>query len=139
MVGEPVAVDVFQFEDGAVAGLDDHGRERELGESLQLEGEGSIGQGGGEVVEALALDRCEQPAVRGVDGVIAGGDGRSDGVRTLRDEPVWVALAGVDGDRDRLVEAAPARDSAAGVRCSGGLLCLPKDRGPPLDLGEDKL
>jgi hypothetical protein len=94
LVGEPVAVDVFQLEQGAVAGLDDHGREGELGEPLQLEGEGSVGEGGGEVVEALSFDRGDEGFVGYVHGIVAGGDGRSDGVCTLRGEPVRVALAG---------------------------------------------
>ena len=75
LVGEPVAVDVLELEEGAVAGFDDDGGEREFGEPLELEGEGAVGEGGGEVVEAFALDGGEQPSVRGVDGVIAGGDG----------------------------------------------------------------
>jgi hypothetical protein len=50
-----------------------------------------------------------------------------------------IALAGVDGNRDRLGEAAPARDPAAGVRCARGLLRLPEDRFPPLHLRENKL
>jgi hypothetical protein len=57
LVGEPVAVDVLELVKSRVAGLDDDGGERELGESLQLEGERSVRERGGEVVEALAFDR----------------------------------------------------------------------------------
>src|SRR6266566_8440356 len=53
LVGEPVAVDLFQLEERSVSRLDDKGGERKLGESLQLEAERSVGEGGGEVVEAL--------------------------------------------------------------------------------------
>jgi hypothetical protein len=42
LVGEPAAVDVFEFEEGAVAGLDDDRGEREFCESLQLEGEAAV-------------------------------------------------------------------------------------------------
>ncbi len=63
LVGEPVAVDVFQLEQRRVSRLDDKGGERDLGESLQLEGEGSVGERGREVVEALALDRREHRPV----------------------------------------------------------------------------
>ena len=63
LVGEPVATHVFQLEEGRVSGLDDDGGERELGESLHLESERSVGECGGEVVEALALDRGEHAPV----------------------------------------------------------------------------
>src|SRR6266498_1753755 len=53
LVGEPVAVDVFELEQRRVSGFDDNRGERELAESLQLEGERSVGKCGGEVVEAL--------------------------------------------------------------------------------------
>jgi hypothetical protein len=53
LVGEPVAVDVFELEEGAVAGLDDDGGERELVEPLELEGEAAVGERAGEVVEAF--------------------------------------------------------------------------------------
>ena len=59
LVGEPVAVDVFELEEGAGSGLDDDRGERELGEPLELEGEAAVGERGGEVVEALALDGGE--------------------------------------------------------------------------------
>jgi hypothetical protein len=115
LVGEPVAVDVFELEQGAVAGLDDDRGEREFGEPLELEGEGAVGERAGEVVEALALDGGEQPPIRGVDGVVAGGNGRTCGVGALVGEAVGVALAGIDGDRRRLGEGASARDAAARV------------------------
>src|SRR6266540_4954480 len=56
LVGEPVAVDVLQLVESRVSALDHDGGEGKLGESLQLEGERSVGERGGEVVEALALD-----------------------------------------------------------------------------------
>ena len=77
LVCEPVAVDVLEFEQRAVVGLDDDRGEREFGEPLQLEGEGAVGERAGEVVEALALDGGEQPPIGGVDCVVAGGDGRA--------------------------------------------------------------
>jgi hypothetical protein len=77
LVGEPVAVDVFKLEESAVAGLDDDRAKWEFGQPLQLEGERAVGQRRGEVVEALALDGREQPPIIGVDGVVAGGDGRA--------------------------------------------------------------
>jgi hypothetical protein len=139
LVCEPVAVDVLELEQGAVAGLDDDRGEREFGEPLELEGEGAVGERRGEVVEALALNGGEQPPISGVDGVIAGGDGRAHGAGALVGETVGIALAGIDRDRDRLGEGAPARDAAAGVGGRGGLLRLPEDRLPPFDLGEDEL
>jgi hypothetical protein len=139
LVGEPVAVDVFEFEKGAVAGFDDDRGEREFGEPLQLEGEAAVGERRGEVVEALALDGGEQPPIGGLDGVVACGDGRAYGVGALLGEAVGVALAGIDGDRDRLCEAASARDAAARVRSPSGRLRLPEDRLTPFDLGEDEL
>jgi hypothetical protein len=51
---------MFQLEHGRVSRLHDNGGERELGQSLQLEGECPVGERGGEVVEALPLDRGEQ-------------------------------------------------------------------------------
>src|SRR6266566_1569976 len=57
LVGEPVAVDMFELEQGRVSRLHDNGGERELGQSLHLEGECAVGDRGGEVVEALPLDR----------------------------------------------------------------------------------
>jgi hypothetical protein len=78
LVGEPVAVDVFELVEGRVSGFDDDCGEGQFGESLQLEGECSVGERGGEVVEAFALDRGEDRAVRGLDGVVAGGNGRAD-------------------------------------------------------------
>jgi hypothetical protein len=59
LVGEPVAVGVFEFEEVAVAGFDDDCGEREFGEPLELGGEAAVGEGGGEVVEAFALDGGE--------------------------------------------------------------------------------
>ena len=64
LVCEPVAVDVFELEQRAVSGLDDDRGERELGESLELEGEGPVGERRGEVVEALALNGGEERARR---------------------------------------------------------------------------
>ena len=72
-------------------------------------------------------------------GVVAGGNGRPRRVRAVLGEAVGVALSGVDRDRHRLGEAAPARDPAAGVRGAGSLLRLPEDRLPPLHLREDEL
>jgi hypothetical protein len=43
-----------------------------------LEGERSVGERGGEVVEALALDRGEDRAGWGRDGVVTGGNGRPE-------------------------------------------------------------
>ena len=63
LVCEPVAVDVLELEQGAVAGLDDDRGEREFSEPLELEGEGAVGERRGEVVEALALDGGEQRRV----------------------------------------------------------------------------
>ena len=77
LVGEPVAVDVLELEQRAVPGLDDDRGKREFGEPLKLEGEGAVGERAGEVVEALALNGGEQPPIRGVDGVVAGGNGRA--------------------------------------------------------------
>src|SRR5438034_1231860 len=68
LVGEPVAVDVFELEQGAVAGLDDDGGEREFGESLELEGERPVGERRGEVVETLPLDPGEESPVGCVHG-----------------------------------------------------------------------
>jgi hypothetical protein len=42
LVGEPVAVDVFELVEGRVSGLDNDGGKRKLGQSLQLEGERSV-------------------------------------------------------------------------------------------------
>jgi len=57
LVGEPAAVDVLKRVEGRVSGLDDDGGERERGEPLQLEGERAVGERGGEVVQAPALNR----------------------------------------------------------------------------------
>src|SRR6266545_6962118 len=139
LVGEPVAVDVLQLVEGRVSGLDDEGGERELGESLQLEADRSVGERGREVVEALALDRGEDRPVWAADRVVAGGNGCPDRFYRLLSEAVGVALAGIDGDRDRLGEGASAGDPAARVGGAGGLLGLPEDRLAPLDLREDEL
>jgi hypothetical protein len=88
LVCEPVAVDVLELEERAVAGLDDDRGEREFGEPLQLEGEGAVGERRREVVEALALDGGEEPPIGGVDGVVAGGDGRAAGGGALVGEAV---------------------------------------------------
>ena len=139
LIGEPGAVDVFELEEGAVAGLDDDRGEPEFGEPLELEGEAAVGERGGKVVEALALDGGEQPPIRGVDGVVAGRDRRAHSACALVGDAVGVALAGIDGDRDGLGEGASARDAAAGVGGAGGLLGLPEDRFAPFHLGEDEL
>src|SRR6266540_31850 len=139
LVGEPVAVDVLQLVEGRVSGLDDEGGERELGESLQLEADRSVGERGREVVEALALDRGEDRPVWAADRVVAGGNGCPDRFYRLLSEAVGVALAGIDGDRDRLGEGASAGDPAARVGGAGGLLGLPEDRLVPLHLREDEL
>src|SRR6266545_5296403 len=139
VVGEPVAVDVLQLVEGRVSGLDDEGGERELGESLQLEADRSVGERGREVVEALALDRGEDRPVWAADRVVAGGNGCPDRFYRLLSEAVGVALTSVDGDRDRLGEGASAGDPAAGVGGTGGLLRLPEDRLAPLDLRQDEL
>jgi hypothetical protein len=55
LVGEPVSVDVLHLEQCGVAAPDDDGGERELRQSLQLEGERPVGKSRGEIVEALAL------------------------------------------------------------------------------------
>ena len=47
-----------------------------LGQSLQLEGERSVGERGGEVLQALALDGGKHGAVGCLDCVVAGGNGR---------------------------------------------------------------
>src|SRR5579872_4203337 len=86
LVCEPGAVDVLELEQGAVAGFDDDRGERELGESLQLEGETAVGERPGEVVETLALDGGEQPAIRRVDGVVASRDGRANSFGALLGE-----------------------------------------------------
>jgi len=57
----------------------------------------------------------------------------------LLGEAVGVALARIDRDRRRFGKNASARDAAAGVRRSRGLLRLPEDRFPSFDLGEDEL
>src|SRR6266536_3674982 len=75
-----------QLEQGRVSRLHGNGGEREFGQSLQLEGECPVGECGGEVVEALPLDRGEQVPIGRVDGVIDGGDGRPHGLRTLLGE-----------------------------------------------------
>lgn len=87
----------------------------------------------------FALDGGEQSAVGGVDGVGAGCDGRSHGLGALVGEPVGVALASVDGDRDLFGEGASAGDAAAGVGSPRSLLGLPEDRLTPFYLGEDEL
>ncbi len=78
LVGEPVAVDAFQLVEGQVSGLDNDSGKRELGQALQLEGERSVGERGGEVVEAFALDRGEHAPVWGGDRVVARRDRRPD-------------------------------------------------------------
>ena len=50
---------MFELEEGAVAAFDDDRGEREFGEPLHLEGEGAVGECGGEVVEVLAFDGGE--------------------------------------------------------------------------------
>lgn len=119
---------MFKLEQRAIASLDDDGGEWQLGQSLRLKGERAVRECRGEVVEALPLDRGEERSVWCVDGVVAGADGRSHGFRALPGEPVGVALAGVDADRDRAGEGAPARDPRARVRGTDGLLGLPEDR-----------
>jgi hypothetical protein len=57
----------------------------------------------------------------------------------LPGEPVGVALTGVDSDREWIGDGAPAGDPGAGVGCPDGLLRLPEDRFPALDLREDEL
>jgi hypothetical protein len=42
LVGEPVAVDVLELEQGAVAGLDDDGGERQFGQSLERGDKGAV-------------------------------------------------------------------------------------------------
>jgi hypothetical protein len=74
LVGEPAAVDVLELVERRVAGFDDDGGERELGQPLQLEGERAVGEAGGEIVEALALDGGEDASVRRLDRVVAGGE-----------------------------------------------------------------
>jgi hypothetical protein len=44
LVCEPVAVDVLEFEQRAVAGFDNDRGKREFGEPLELEGEGAVGE-----------------------------------------------------------------------------------------------
>jgi hypothetical protein len=53
LVGEPAAVHAFQLVERRVPGFDDDGGERELSEALQLEGERSAGERGGEVSRLL--------------------------------------------------------------------------------------
>ena len=106
---------------------------------MKLEGEGAVGERAGEVVEALALNGGEQPPIRGVDGVVAGGNGRARGAGALVGEAVGVALAGIDRDRHRLDQGASARDAAAGVGGPRGLLRLPEDRLTSPHFGEDEL
>src|SRR6266545_7173081 len=95
LVGEPVAVYMLELEQRAVPGFDDDRGEREFGESLELEGEGAVGERAGEVVEALAFYGGEQSPVGRVDCVVAGGNGRAHGPCALVGEAVGVALAGV--------------------------------------------
>jgi hypothetical protein len=83
LVGEPVAVDVIELVKGGISGLDDDRGERQRGESLQLEGECSVGERGRKVVEAFPLDRGQDRAVRVLDRVVAGGNGRTDRLNFL--------------------------------------------------------
>lgn len=50
---------MLELQRGRVPSFHDHGCERTLGEPLQLERERSVRKGGGEVLQALSLDRGE--------------------------------------------------------------------------------
>ena len=82
---------MFQLEERRVPGFDDDGGERELGEALQLERERSVGECGGEVFQALALNCGEQAPVGRVDSVVADGNGCPYGLCSLLGEAVGVA------------------------------------------------
>ena len=102
---------------------------------MHLEREGPVGESAGEVLEGLPFDGRDDCSVWAVDGVVAGGYGRPDRRGSLVGELVGVALAGVDGDRDRPGEGASAGYPPAGVRGRGGLLCLPEERLTPFSPG----
>src|SRR5712691_1324011 len=139
LVGKPVAVDVLQLVESRVSALDDDGGEGKLGESLQLESERSVGERGGEVVEALSLDGGKHGPVACLDCVVARGNGLPHRLGSLLAEAVRVALPRVDRDRDRVGEGAPAGYPAAGIGGPRGLLRLPEDRLASLHLRENDL
>jgi hypothetical protein len=58
---------VLELIERRVAALHHNGGERELGESLHLEGERSVREHGGEVLQALALDGGEHGPVGCLD------------------------------------------------------------------------
>ena len=75
-------------------------RRGEFGEPLHLEDERSVGERGGEILQAFALDRGEHGPVVCIHGVVARLNGRSDRPRSLLGEAVWV-LRGVDAHSPR--------------------------------------
>src|SRR6266542_3315022 len=73
-VGDEGARNAFELVQRRVPAFDDYSRKVEFGEALDLEGEGAVGQSGGEVLQALALDRGEQRTLLGPDRVVTGGE-----------------------------------------------------------------
>ncbi len=70
---------MFQLEQTRVPYLHHDCRERKLGEPLHLECERPVQECGGEVLQALSLDRSEDGSVFYVLPVVPAGQGRADG------------------------------------------------------------
>jgi hypothetical protein len=94
---------------------------------LQLPGERSVGERGGEVLQALALDGRARTVRSGAYIALSPGERSPDRFCCLLDEAVRLALAGVDGDRD-LRKRLSAGDSAAGVGAAGRGSFVPLDK-----------
>src|SRR6266540_4237790 len=102
-------------------------------------GEGAVGQAGGEVLQALALDRGEQRTLVGPDRVVTGGERDPLGRDVPPREAVRVALPGIDEDSEAFGQGSATGHPCTRVRRARRLLRLPEDRRATPDLGEDEL